>query len=194
MRCLSLVLVSSILFACFSSSTSAKVYSPKVVPEGWVDDFDYKGNVNEYLKAEVERAQESNLSLYVYVFSDRSVHCRKVRKLLSNNLVKEAFEHSRVVMLDYYQLIKVSDAKAAQLARNYHWQPMIIRVDSHGSLTQDVLYPGKHLFHYDRGVSASGRKLSFSVKESSYKRIWPFIKALRSYFGLTPKTENDAPR
>lgn len=189
------MLVSSIvLFVCFASSTSAKVYSPKVVPEGWVDDFDYKGNVNEYLKAEVERAQESNLSLYAYVFSDRSVHCRKVRKLLTNNLVKEAFENTRVVMLDYYQLLKVSDAKAAQQARNYHWQPMIIRIDSHGSLTQDVLYPGTHLFHYDPGVSASGRKLSFSVKESSYKRIWPFIKALRSYFALAANTVNDAPR
>lgn len=161
-----------------------KEHSPKIVPTGWVDDFSFEQPLPAYLKAQQHIASQSRHTTYVYLYSDRSVHCRKIRKLMKSERVRKAFSGSHIVMLEYAKFTElIGGLPGLDVDKDgRHWQPSLIKVGDDGLLTQDIIYPDLHLHHREKLPNSGAHKSTVSLKHSGYLRKAPYIRDMQQYF------------
>lgn len=188
------------VFLLISFPTEAKQYSPKIVPAGWVDDFSYDGSLTEFLRASYITAQSEDKNLYVYFYSDSSIHCRKIRKLMKDARVRDAFQNAHVVMIDYVKYSASIDlaggkkkdnrARAKRGHKEWHWQPLIVNVLKNGMLSKNIIFPDMHLHHRALLRPGSAKKSTVAVKQSSYYSKAPYITAMKNYFRKPLKKSN----
>lgn len=106
------VLALGICLAAISSpGFAATLVTPKIVPAGWIADYDYDSDVFVYLAKQYQQARQSDLTLYVYFYDDSESHCRAVRKTLRVDYVQDAFAGTQIVMLNMDRLQRLYDEK-----------------------------------------------------------------------------------
>lgn len=167
----------------FVAHASAKEYSPRIVPKGWVDDYEFKRPLKSYLKEKYAKAKSLGKDAYVYIYSEKSINCRKVRKLMKRDKVKEAFSPAYMVMLDYSHLERNLDSSIKIDARKGSWQSIIINVNEDGTLGDHRAYPVLHLLYRDQLKGSKYQRVSsIRAKDSGYVNKNPFIREMSAFF------------
>ena len=176
------IAVCLLLFLVVSHFAAAKQYSPKIVPDGWVDDFDYQSSPEQYLQQQYQKGEKDGKQVYVYFYSDHSLHCRKIRRLMKDQRVRDTFLGAHIVMLDYFKYSDLVKATTQEETEDWHWHPSIIQVKQTGKLSKNIIFPDIHLHHRNLLKKGAKRKASISVKHSGYYRKTPYIRAMKRYF------------
>lgn len=106
----------------------------EVVPDGWIDDFDYQSPLQQYLTARVLQASEAGKDIHLYLYADWLDSCREFRKTVARKDYTELFEGHDIVMLDYGYFAKTFNTKFNNL-------PVLIQVHENGKIGPENVHP-----------------------------------------------------
>lgn len=108
----------------------------QLVPNGWLDDFDYQSSLAQYLDERMQQAIQSGKDIYLYLYADWLDTCQEFRKtIVSREDYAELFEGHEIVMLDYGYFAKTFDVKLKNL-------PVLIQVHGKtGMIGPELLHP-----------------------------------------------------
>ncbi|NNE06710.1 MAG: hypothetical protein HKN15_13395 [Xanthomonadales bacterium] len=106
----------------------------RFVPDGWIDDFDYKSSLQQYLADRVQQAKQSGKGIHLYIYADWLESCREFRKTASREDYAELFEGHEIVMLDYGYFAETFNIRFKRL-------PVLIQVHDNGMIGPENVYP-----------------------------------------------------
>ena len=116
------------------NANNSQAKPPQYTPPIWIDDYDYKTPINEYLNDKFRMATASKKQIYVYLYADWLDACRSFRKTASQKDYVELMSTSAIVMLEYSFFKKNFNTRARKL-------PMLLKVNENGVLGPEILYP-----------------------------------------------------
>ena len=123
--------LAAVLVACLSACAGAPVISP----DRWIETYDYRGPLTEYLKSEYSRAVAIRRVPYVYIYGDWCAPCRQLRHAAKTDpSFAGLFDETQIVMLEYDQLVRIKGAPT------YGGVPIIAPLNIDGTLGETVLY------------------------------------------------------
>ena len=166
----------------FCLEAGASEYSPAVQPTGWVSEK-LSGELNEYLQSQYVYAKEKELIPYIYVYSDRNRHCRSIRALMKRNDMKEAFSGTHIVMLNYFDLRRLSQRKGQKNSMFMsNFTPSIARISEEGHIIGGVMNPELYLYYPLLTKERELEKYSIKNKWTGLVPYRVFAKKLKKYF------------
>jgi len=172
----------TLIFA-FSQNIRASEHVPAVKPNGWIFEG-YSGLLKSYLQTQAALAANKKLSPYVYVYSDRSSHCRAIRAMMKRKDMIDAFSGTQIVMLNYFDLRR---SKIINQSHRSSFTPMIVRISEAGDLIGEVMYPEIYLYNPLQTKEPELEKYTIINKWSGPIPKSVFARMLSKYF----KKNND---
>lgn len=134
--------------AALASCTAAmpRPSKPDVQPSGWAADYDYSTNIWRYLRDQYNAAVVEGATAYLYIYSDRSGHCRSIRKMIARGRIN-AFDDVRITMLNYDRLWRMHFDKPDTSFDPGPFAAAFVKIDRNGGLARDQFRADLYLYH-----------------------------------------------
>lgn len=172
------------LTACATAATEPTWHEPRVVPYGWIADYDYKSDLKQYLRHQYDSARLEGATAYMYLFTDSDWHCVRIRQMMRNELLVVAFGETRITMLNYDRIKWLYRQHAQAIFDPGIEAPIFVKISISGDLTEVIAYPELYLFH--QGILKG--PVTGSPRESERIMIKEFAESMRQFFLANSET------
>lgn len=166
-----------VLSLFISAEILAAESSPAVKPSGWVAN-EIDGDLRGYLRSQYLESKDRGLTPYVYVYSDRSRHCRSIRAMMKRDDMKDAFNGTHIVMLNYFDVRKRNGSKS----KASEFTPSIVRISEDGRLIGKEMNPELYLYYPSLTKEPDLRRYTIKHKWSGPVPKGAFARQLKKYF------------
>jgi len=133
--------------ACATTPVEPKWGPPKIVPRGWIADYDYTSGLKLYLRRQYDSARLEGATAYIYIYTDLDPHCLRVREFVRDGQIAAAFRDVRITMLNYDRLRWLYPRSAGIAFDPGHHEPSIVKISMDGDLADTIIYPDYYLYH-----------------------------------------------
>jgi len=157
---------------------------PDVTPDGWVAE-EITIELSDYLRSQYAYARKKELISYVYIYSDRNDHCKRIRTLMKRDDMKGAFKGTYIVMINYSDLKKLSKNNTS-FGRNF--TPIIAKISQNGTISRKSIAPELYLYYPLKTGVRELKKYSIVNKWLGPVPTSVFAKQLKKFFETSDGT------
>lgn len=166
------------LTACATTATEPTWHEPRVVPRGWISDYDYQSGLKEYLRHQYNSARLEGATAYLYLYSDSDWHCARIRQMMRNELLVVAFSETRITMLNYDRIKWLHGQYPQAIVDPGVEASISVKRSMDGDLTEVIAYPEIYIFHQGN----LRQPVTGSPRESERMIIKDYAEGMRQFF------------